>query len=114
ASRVPRRSRRPPRAPPERGYVSIVPSRRSRGAGPGSAGGRTRPRGDAGASGRARAGATPAALDRGWWTVAALIAALACALYANSLHGELVFDDVNAVVNNSWVRSGDVAGIVTQ
>ncbi|HEY2386115.1 MAG TPA: tetratricopeptide repeat protein [Candidatus Binatia bacterium] len=51
---------------------------------------------------------------RAWWLVAGIVALLACLVYANSLGGELLFDDVNAVVNNRWVRSGDVAGIVTQ
>jgi Tfp pilus assembly protein PilF len=56
--------------------------------------------------------------DRGaartWWIIAGAVAALACLVYLNSLSGELVFDDVNAIVNNRWVRSGDVVGIVTQ
>jgi Tfp pilus assembly protein PilF len=51
---------------------------------------------------------------RAWWIAAAAVALLACLVYANSLGGALVFDDVNAIVNNRWVRSGDVAGIVTQ
>jgi Tfp pilus assembly protein PilF len=51
---------------------------------------------------------------RAWWVAAALIAVLAAALYANSLDGALLFDDVNAIVNNQWVRSGDLRGIVTR
>ena len=45
--------------------------------------------------------------------VGVAVAILAIALYANSLHGELFFDDVNAVVNNAWVRTSDVQGIFT-
>ena len=55
----------------------------------------------------------PQVAARAWWTVAVSVAALALALYANSLHGELFFDDVNAIVNNAWVRTGDVLGILT-
>ena len=40
------------------------------------------------------------------------VAALALACYANSLGGALLFDDVNAIVDNRLVRAFDVRGIV--
>src|SRR6185369_2846346 len=39
---------------------------------------------------------------------------IACALYANSLSGDLFFDDTNAILNNGWVRRVDVVGIFTK
>ncbi len=51
---------------------------------------------------------------RAWWIVAGAVTVLACLLYLDGLDGELLFDDVNAIVNNRWVRSGDVVGILTQ
>jgi Tfp pilus assembly protein PilF len=50
---------------------------------------------------------------RAWWTVALAIVVLACAVYANSLGGEFLFDDVNAIVTNPVVRANDVVGIFT-
>jgi len=40
-----------------------------------------------------------------------LVALVACAVYANSLDGALVFDDTNAIVRNAAVRDGNVATI---
>jgi tetratricopeptide (TPR) repeat protein len=49
---------------------------------------------------------------RAWsWPVAAVVAALAVAVYANSLGGALMFDDVNAIVRNERVRRGDPVAI---
>jgi Flp pilus assembly protein TadD len=69
--------------------------------------GRRRPPGE-GERGR------PAPEAAAWsWTSALLVAALAAGVYANTLDGALLYDDVNAVVDNAWVRSGDPAGILT-
>ncbi len=51
---------------------------------------------------------------RTWWATAALVGTVALALYANSLRGALFFDDTNAIVNNVWVRTGDVASILVR
>ena len=40
-------------------------------------------------------------------------ASVAIAVYANSLGGALVYDDVNAITNNAVVLDGDVRGILT-
>lgn len=48
------------------------------------------------------------------WTWVALVAAAAFAAFANSLGGALLYDDVNAIRNNPFVRGGDVAGILTE
>lgn len=45
------------------------------------------------------------------WIV--VVASVAIALYANSLGGALVYDDVNAITNNALVRDADVRGILT-
>ncbi len=51
---------------------------------------------------------SPAALQ------ALLVAAVACAVYANSLDGALMFDDTNAIVRNAAVHDGNVVGIFTR
>ncbi len=97
-----------------------MPKRRSRGAlarasAPGTAlrGARS------GAGDRARGRTAPTdgesapAAAPAWWRAAFAIATIALAIYANSVRGELFFDDINAIVNNAWVRTGDVAGILT-
>ncbi|MEO6028978.1 MAG: tetratricopeptide repeat protein [Candidatus Binatia bacterium] len=43
----------------------------------------------------------------------AIVASVAIAVYANSLGGALVYDDVNAITNNAAVLDGDVRGILT-
>ena len=48
------------------------------------------------------------------WAIAAVVATLAAAVYANSLGSALFYDDTNAILRNAWVRTGDVAGILTQ
>ena len=48
------------------------------------------------------------------WAWALLVAGVAVAVYANSLGGALLYDDVNAIRNNPFVRTGDVAGILTE
>lgn len=48
------------------------------------------------------------------WTWLALVAAVATAVYANSLGGGLLYDDANAIRNNPFVRNGDVAGILAE
>ena len=48
------------------------------------------------------------------WAIAAVVATLAAAVYANSLGGALFYDDTNAILRNAWVKTGDVAGILTQ
>jgi tetratricopeptide (TPR) repeat protein len=45
---------------------------------------------------------------------AGLVAAVAVAVYANSLGGALLYDDVNAIVTNALVRTGDVGRILTE
>lgn len=47
------------------------------------------------------------------WTWIAAVAALALAVYANTLGGALLYDDVNAIRDNRVVLDGDVAGILT-
>ena len=47
----------------------------------------------------------------GAWAAAALAAALAVAVYANTLRGELVYDDVPDIVRNRLVRDFEVARI---
>ena len=42
----------------------------------------------------------------------AIVAGVALAVYANSLGGALLYDDVNAIRNNALVRTGDVVGIL--
>jgi len=64
--------------------------------------------------GRDPRGAAEVGATRTWWTTAAVIAAVALALYVNSLRGALFFDDTNAIINNVWVRTGDVASILTR
>ncbi len=54
------------------------------------------------------------AASRTWSATAAVVAAVALALYANSLRGALFFDDTNAILNNLWVRTGDVVSILTR
>lgn len=44
---------------------------------------------------------------------AAVVATVATAVYANSLGGGLLYDDVNAIRGNAVVIDGDVAGILT-
>lgn len=47
------------------------------------------------------------------WTWIAAVAAVALAVYANTLGGVLLYDDVNAIRDNRFVLDGDVAGILT-
>src|SRR5204862_5035407 len=51
----------------------------------------------------------PRSPDGGWLLAAVALVALAC--YANSLRGALLFDDVNAIVDNRLVRALDLRGI---
>jgi Tfp pilus assembly protein PilF len=48
------------------------------------------------------------------WTWVLLVAFAAIAVYANSLGGTLLYDDVNAIRTNALVRTGDVVGILTE
>ncbi len=48
------------------------------------------------------------------WTWLVVVGLAAVAVYANTLAGTLLYDDVNAIRNNPFVRSGDVAGILTE
>jgi len=48
------------------------------------------------------------------WLWLASVAGVAAAVYANSLGGGLLYDDVNAIRNNPFVRTGDVVGILTE
>ncbi|MCC6849387.1 MAG: tetratricopeptide repeat protein [Deltaproteobacteria bacterium] len=64
----------------------------------------------AGAATRGDAGRGP----RVPWTWVALVVALACAVYANTIGGILLYDDVNAIRDNAFVRDADVAGILTR
>ena len=43
----------------------------------------------------------------------AIVAAVAIGVYANSLGGTLLYDDLNAITNNALVVEGDVRGILT-
>jgi len=43
----------------------------------------------------------------------ALVAAVAIGVYANSLGGALLYDDLNAITDNALVTTGDVRGILT-
>src|SRR5205085_10741206 len=54
---------------------------------------------------------SPAAVP---WLWLAGVAGVAVGVYANSLSGSLLYDDVNAIRNNPFVRSGDVVGILTE
>ena len=47
------------------------------------------------------------------WTWLALVALAAVAVYANSLGGALLFDDVNAIRNNPFVRGAAVTAANT-
>lgn len=85
------------------GAVAALPPGRGRAARPTTT---TQSRLDAGVPAADRA-------TRAWWITALSIAIVATVLYANSVRGELFFDDVNAIVNNGWVRTGDFAGILT-
>jgi Tfp pilus assembly protein PilF len=48
------------------------------------------------------------------WAWLAAVASVALAVYANTLGGGFVYDDVNAIRNNPFVRTGDVVGILTE
>src|SRR5262245_5226088 len=48
------------------------------------------------------------------WAALLLVAAVAIGVYANSLQGELFYDDTNAITRNDWVLNGDPLAIVTK
>jgi tetratricopeptide (TPR) repeat protein len=48
------------------------------------------------------------------WSWSVAVAAAAAAVYANSLGGALLYDDVNAIVTNGLVRTGDVGRILSE
>lgn len=48
------------------------------------------------------------------WTWIAAVAAVAAGVYANTVGGGLLYDDVNAIRDNAFVLDGDVVGIVTR
>ena len=45
------------------------------------------------------------------WVWMAIVAGVAIAVYANSLGGALLYDDVNAITDNARVVDGDLYGI---
>lgn len=48
------------------------------------------------------------------WTWVAAVAAVALAVYANTLGGVLLYDDVNAIRDNAFVLDGDMVGVLTK
>ncbi len=54
-----------------------------------------------------------AARGRVPWTWIAAVAAIAVAVYGNTVGGTLLYDDVNAIRDNAFVLDGDVVGILT-
>ncbi|MCC6763818.1 MAG: tetratricopeptide repeat protein [Deltaproteobacteria bacterium] len=48
------------------------------------------------------------------WAWIAAVAGVALGVYANTIGGILLYDDVNAIRDNAFVRDADVAGILTR